>query len=342
MFSHRQIALLFLFFTAATQTSGSERVGNFTILDAYIRATYRSIEKTGDNFDLSDSIFALSWQKDNKLSTYFSIGNISARNVPIYYAETTGEELGFLSAYANYSGVYGRLRAGLIPLGFGHDGVVNLGERFYQRSKLFSERIVGLTDFGFSFFTENNGYYTEIIGHNGEVHTRSDGRLWVTGNWGFNDERKLNVQMSLQTGSVRKEVSTGSSNAIGGVDNDQNARWRNGAFFIHYYPQPWSFLLQIASGGVDQNTYNGDYLTHLFETSYRISRRITTGIRYEDFDPNRNIDDNRSTLASVLLMFTSDDLTSKVILLGTKVLEQDHQIPNDELRLVWVVSPFAH
>src|SRR5690606_34021741 len=133
--------------------------------------------------------------KDRKLSAYIAVGSTLSRNLPAYYAVVPHEELGFYEAYGEYVGVNGQLRMGLIPLNFGYDGILDQSERIFKRALPYSERILGLRDLGLSYFTSHNGYYTEIVGHNGEIDNQQDGRLWTTGRWGWSNDRNFRAQI---------------------------------------------------------------------------------------------------------------------------------------------------
>lgn len=318
-----------------------EKIGTFAIDSVFLRPTFISDEVEGGQFSLTDSQFSLGWKKNNNLSASFTIGSELNRNLPIYYAAAEQDRLGFIESYAQYQNVYGVVRFGLIPLHFGYDGHIKPGERYFNRSQIYSERIIGLTDVGVSFYTENNGYFTQLAAHNGEVDTQSDGRPWVTGIWGYTNSRNLRVQLSMQTGSVKKEISQGATTTLAAVTNGEAAKWRHGDLFVHWSPRNWNIVLEATGGEVQQGDTKGGYRAHMLEVSHFFSKNFGTGLRYDEFDPNNKTSGDRQTDSSLVFVAKSDDATSAFYLLGTKSNEQANERPNDQLRVVWVLTPYA-
>lgn len=318
-----------------------ERIGTFSFEELRLRATLLSQEDTGADFSLADSAFAMRWRKDKNISAYFEVASEKNRNLPVYYAAVAEDRLGFAEAYAEYQGVYGRVRFGLIPLDFGYDGMMRNYERLFNRSLVYTRGIIGISDFGLSFKTENNGYYSQIAAHNGEINTESDGRIWTSGNWGYSDRRRFRAQLSLQTGYVTGSVSEGAVHGVGGVNNGETALWKNGSFFLNWYPPNWNFVVQAGAGEVEQDSGNGRYNANMLELTRFFSKNFGAGFRYDQFDPDRNSDGDMQTEASLMFVFKSMDSTSDVILLATKSIEEANERPDDQLRLVWLLTPYS-
>ena len=333
-------ALIFLQSPCATAL---EKVGEFKIETITLRPTWVSDEQTGADFVLSDSVAAFSWSKDKKLSVLAGVGSTLERNLPVYYTATNEDELGFYEMYAQYQGVYGKTRFGLIPLNFGYDGVIESSHRYFERALPYKQRAFGLRDYGFSFYTENKGYFTEIIAHNGEVDTTSDGRLWTTARWGFDKGKDFRAQVSLQTGYVKDEVSLGNTeNVLGGVTNGETAKWRNGLIFLNWYPRRWNVVFQYGGGEFVQGDREGQFSTQTLTVTRLFNNQYGAGFRYDEFDPNSDLSNDKITEYSLLLLAKSIDSTSTVYLAGTKVEEQGTEVANDQLRLVWLLTPYVH
>lgn len=337
----RSFVLLVVFFLPFVFVSANEKVGTFAIESVHLRPTLTTTEDTGGDFDLADSQFALSWEKDNSTSAHFSMGSELNRGLPVYYAVAPEDKFGFIEAYAEYKFVYGMFQVGLIPLNFGYDGVLKLNERYFNYSLINTSRVIGSSDLGVSFFTENNGYYTQLIAHNGEIDTTSDGQIWATGNWGYTNERDLNIRLSLQTGYVEKEVSLGGANTLGGVTNGSTARWRNGAFFVNWYPRNWNVVLQTFSGGLVQGEYRSRYTSNLFQVDHFFSKNFGAGLRYDEFEPNSKASGDKKTETSLVFIAKTNDSTSAFTIIGTKTNEQKNEISNDTLRVVWILNPYT-
>jgi len=326
---------------ASVNSLASERVGVFSIEMIELRPTWRSEESDGSHFSLTDSNISFRWKLDKKLSATVSLGSQRERNLPIYYSAANDEQLGYYEAYAEYDAMYGRLRFGLLPLNFGYDGVLASSDRFFDRALPYEARAFGLRDTGFSFYTENKGYYTEVIGHNGEIDTEPDGRLWVTGRWGYTNERSFRTQLSLQTGYVEGVLSENSTNTLGGVVNDKTAQWRNGLLFAHWYPRDWNVVAQLGGGEVVQENHRGRFRSNLIEVTHYFSKNFGFGFRYDQFDPNRDVAGDAVARSSTAFIFKSKDSTSNVCFMYSKVAEEQRQVPNDEMRLFWLLTPYA-
>jgi hypothetical protein len=322
--------------------AAGERIGNIRIESISFRPTLLTLEDEGGEFDLADSSFSLSWKRDNNISTFVAVGSTEERNLPIYYAAPQLDNVGFFEAYAQYAGLYGNIRFGLLPLGYSYDGRLAEQDEVFNESLLFEERVIGRRDYGLSYYVTHKGYFTELIAHNGEIDTESDGRLFVTGHWGWTDSNRWTTTMSLQTGSVQGDVSDGGTNTLAGVTNGESAKWRHGAFYVNYHPRNLNVVMQIAGGAVEQDNYDGDYSSWLIELSHMWSKNMGFGIRIDELDPNRDLPDDKTTKTHLALMLRSNDRTSNVYLVGTKVSEEKGEVPNDELRLVWYVTPFAN
>lgn len=332
--------IVFVLF-AAGSVRADEKVGTLSIEMLRLRPTLLSHEAVGANFSLSDSAFGLRWRKNEKLSAYIEVGSELSRNLPIYYEDAAEDRLGFARAYAEYDGVFGSIRFGLIPLNFGYDGYIDSHNNIYESALPYSQRIIGSTDHGISFHTENKGYYTQLTAHNGEIDTTSDGRVWTSGNWGYSNSRNLRTQLSLQTGFVKGAVAS-TTNTIAGVNSGETAHWRNGLFFINWYPNNWNVVIQLGGGEVKQDSREGRYTNSMFELTRAVSKNFAAGFRYDQLDPNRKLNGDILTDLSLALVFKSADSSSKIIILGTKSMEESGEIPDDQLRLVWLLTPYTH
>jgi hypothetical protein len=342
---HCSRCLLFLqvlfFFACGGPLFADEKIGMFSIDSVFLRPEYISHEENGADISLSDSQFSLGWKKDNSFSAHMTVGSELQRNLPVYYATIPEDRLGFIEAYALYQNVYGEFRFGLIPILFAYDGRIKPSERYYNRSQIYSHRVIGLTDQGLSFWTSHNGYYTQLAMHDGEIDTTSDGRPWVTGLWGYTNDRNVRSQLSIQTGSVKKEVSLGATNSLAGVSNGDTAKWRSGNLFVNWYPRYWNIVFEFTGGEVQQGDDEGRYRAYMIEVSHFFTKNFGVGARYDDFDPNTDLTGDRQMDTSFVIVGKSDDSTSAFYLLGTKSNEQRGELPNDELRVVWVLTPYS-
>lgn len=326
----------------AQETLGYEKVGRLTVEEVLLRPTYISTEIKGGEFSLSDSSFKIRWQKDQNLSATVGVGSILERGIPAYYLSTTPDDaLGFYEVYADYQGLYGRLRAGLQPLNFGFYGAQPGAERIFQRPLIYQNRIIGLRDYGVSFYTGHNGFYTELIGHNGEVdHKPNDGNLWVTARWGWSNERNLRVQVSAQTGRTKPVSTAEGDSTLAGWNRADSARWRFGALSVNWFPRRWEVTAQVMAGEREQESSEGGIFSAQLEVINYIGDRWGWGLRHDEFDPNDKQSGDKQMQVSGLLFVKSDDSTSLFSIVISKNLEEINQQSNDQVLLGWRLTPY--
>ncbi len=334
--------LLAGFLFVSVSARAEEKVGTFSVDEVRLRPTYASSEGASGQFSLDDSAFGVRWARDKHLSAYIEVGALESRNLPIYYNTPAETGYGFTNAFAEYAGVYGRVRYGLLPIGFGYDGSIKSSSRLFQRGQLFENKVVGFADTGLSLFTKHNGYYTELILHNGAIEQSPGSRLWTTTHFGWTNDREWRAQLSLQTGYVNGEQSLGATNTIAGVNNGQTAKWRNGALFVNWSPRDWNAVIEIAGGQVEQNSHSYGYSSNRVEVTRYYTHNFGTGIRYDYFDPNTSVGQDAQTAISAMVALRSDDATSTFLIIGTKNLEEGYQVNNDELRVSWLLTPYTH
>lgn len=336
------IAATFVLTVAAPEAANAEeKIGTFAIENIRLRPTYNSAESSGGQFAMADSAFSLRWSKANSLSAVVEVGPLAARYKPIYVDPATEAGYGFTQAYAEYSGIYGRVRFGLIPTNYGYDGSVNSNLRLFSPGQLIQNRLVAYDDNGISFFTQHNGYFTELIVHNGEIENSNEGRLWATSNFGWTNNRDWRTQLSLSTGTVNGTASTAATTTIAGVKNAETAKWRHADFFANWSVRDWNVVLEAAGGQVEQSDHSGGYAFDRVEISRFFSKNFGSGLRYDYFDPDTNIGKNAMTNIGLMLAIRSDDATSTLAIVGTKVLEEGHQVNNDQIMVSWLLTPYT-
>lgn len=325
-----------------TRAHADESVGRIKVEEVLLRPTYFSEEKEGGEFSFADSSAVIEWHKDLNFSARLMIGSTLERGVPqIYQATEPDDQLGFVEAYAQFTGIYGYVRAGLLPLNFGLMGMKEDYERIWPHSLLFSERIVGQRDYGFSYYTGHNRFYTELVIHNGEVDTKpNDGNPWVTTRWGWKDE-KFHIQITGQTGRSVSEGTTSGSTEIAGWDRTKNAQWRFFALSMAWQSRRTEVNFQATAGEVDQSDKTKTLSLYQLDFVRHISPNWGVGFRHDQYDKNAKASDDRVSEESLMVFTKSSDATSLLSLVGTKVLEERNQIPNDKLWLQWRLTPFV-
>ncbi len=329
-------------FLSGTVASANESVGRIRLEEVLLRPTYFSQEKEGGEFSFQDSNVTVEWRKDENFSARFKIGSTLERGVPQIFLETApDDELGFIEAYAQFSGVYGELRAGLVPLNFGLRGMSQDYERIWPYTILFEDRIIGLRDYGVSYYTGHNRFYTEFILHNGEVDTKpNDGNPWVTTRWGWEKE-KFQVQVSGQTGRSVKDTTNQGSQTLAGWDRSKNAQWRFVALSLAWRLKKWNINFQATAGEAEQGDDEKTLALYQFDFMRHLGPNWGVGLRHDQFDRNTKSKNDLVSEESAMIYTKSTDSTSLLSLVFTKRLEEDKQVPNDKLWLQWRLTPFV-
>ncbi len=320
-----------------------ETVGRLKVEEILLRPTYFSEEGKGGQFSFQDSMVSFQWMKDDNISAHIAIGSVLERSVPVFYLEATpADQLGFIEAYAQYTGIYGHVRAGLVPLGFGSSGVDKNRDRVWPKAMLFSERIVGERDYGVSFFTQNNNFYTELTVHNGEIdQPQNDGNLWITTRWGWANERKFQAQFSGQAGRTDAAATTAGSSTLAGWDLTKGAQWRFAGLSLAWRPRYWDIHFNGTFGEQEQSGKTDSLTTYQFDFIRYHGRNWGFGLRHDQLDSNTKAHNDQVLRESAMLLNQSDDGTSLVSLVYTKRLEEKYQVGNDEVWLQWRVTPFV-
>lgn len=320
-----------------------ERAGQLSISEVLLRPTYLSTEGLGGKFSLSDSQFGVGWDMQPHMRARFLVGSLTQRQAPLYYQSTeAADQIGFVEAYGEYQGIYGKVAMGLMPLPMGYENRVPDRELIFPDAQIYSQRIVARRDYGFSFYTGHNGYFTEIMAHNGEgAETNDDGNIWVTSRWGWSDDRRTHVQVSAQAGRTEAaSTNTSGDTSIAGFDKSLSATWRLTQLTLHWYPRKWDVILEGLYGEVEQKEFQNQFESYRLDVIHRISSGFGMGLRYDYLDRNKKLNDDAESVSSLALIFGGDDDTSRVYLIGSKKTEEGTELPNDELRLVWRIRPY--
>jgi hypothetical protein len=315
-----------------------EQLGRIEIDNLVLRPQFTLLEPAKANFELGESLFAVRWEMDARVRAVFAVGSKTLLGTSVHFADELPEELGFVEAYGEYESDYGTFRAGLQPVGLGFEGNVREADMDMPRSLIYQRRLAPLRDIGVSYEVDYNGYFTRLMVHNGESGANEDGRPWYTGRWGWGTPDRWRVGFGGQTGTTKPESTSVTDDELAGVNEDEEAQWRMGGPFIVWTPHRWRVALEAYLGELVQNEDLRKFSAGNLTVAYT-GRKWFVGLRYDHFDPNH---DNKTDLernVSLALGLTSERRTSRLYLVGTKVFEESGQVPNDELLLIWHLTP---
>lgn len=322
-------------------SQASEKLGVLSVEDLFFRPYFLVREGQEAEFGLGETSLALSWFKTQELGGIIRLGSRALINPMIHFSDDVKEELSIVEAFAQLSGIYGRLRMGLIPIEFGIEGQWQESEIYFPRSLIFEKRLIPLRDFGISYQVGIQGYYTRIAIHNGEGESdNKDGQMFYTASWGWSDYKNVNVGISSMTGTT-KPISTQNvtQDLIAGINVDNAALWRLGQIYIHWHPNDWFFLSEFMFGELEQSEKVTKFNASHLDLGYRWNPNFKLFVRYDQFDPNESKDKDLEQKSSLALVFSDKYNTNSLYLIATKIFEQGSNVHNDEFRLIWSLTP---
>ncbi len=330
---------VFILWPSAALAVTREDIGVLKIHDILLRPNFFSGEGGRGSFSIGESSFALRWELEEKFAGVIRLGPRSLINPSARYSAVVDDDVLLVEAFAELNHPYGRFRFGRIPVEFGIEGRQWERHLIFPRSLLFKERVALLRDVGGSYEISHNNFYTALAIHNGEGDTDQDGRLWYTARWGYQTEQ-FEIGMAGQTGGTKPTTTALSGDTLAGVDPTEEAHWRMGGIYSAIHNKGFDWTLEYYVGEREQADVIGKFVAGHMDMSVEIDRYLSVHLRYDHFDPNLKISNDLQQEVSLGIMLSNKTHSSNLLLVGTKVLEEaSAQIPNDELRLIWTLSP---
>lgn len=315
-----------------------EDIGELKIHDLLLRPSFTYRERKEGAFSVGESSFALRWELEEKFSGVIRLGPRTLMNPVARYQSKVTDDVTLVEAFAEYNDPYGRFRLGRLPVEFGYEG--RIWERYliFPRSLLFENRAMMLRDVGFSYEIAHDRWFTGFVIHNGESDVDADGQVWYTARCGF---RKENLQIGLngQTGWTKPSATSASGDTLSGVDPTKDAHWRVGGLDAVFNDIRWEYVLEYYLGENEQEKRVRKFRTGHADVGYEWSKRFATRLRYDHFDPDTVVKGDLEQRVSLGLVFSNRTKSSNLILVATKVIEERSEVPNDEFRLIWSLSP---
>lgn len=341
MFRMRLSFLLFLLIGSGHAFAARDEIlGRLEVSEILLKPYFLLKEGSQSEFLIGDTSFTMSWYKDELISSRLKIGSADLLNKPVHYKPAVTEDLKIVEAFAQVKGAYGEARLGLIPLDYGLEGATTEGELIFPRSLLFKTHIIGLRDYGASYKISDRGFYTRLAVHNGESDRNLDGRMWMTSTWGYDGLKNMRLGISGQTGSTKPISTSTSTGTLAGVDINKEAKWRMVDLFASWRPRYWTLTLEATMGDLLQEKEVRKFYVGHFDIAYELSDKWGLQARYDMYDPNNKLKDDIQTEISAGAAYKSEHETSVIYLIATKILEQGKEKANDEIRLIWRVTPF--
>jgi len=332
-----------VFFLGCLFTSplfAQEQLGKLVVNDLTLRPQGYYLERQQGEFELGESSVGLLWELDDQLSSQFRIGAHSLRGKPRLYLDSkNGNDIDLVEAYGQYQGLLGRIRIGLIPLELGREGTLPESELIFPRSQIYSQGLFGLRDLGINYFINYNRFFTALTAFNGESDSNKDQKTWYGARWGY-DFAKLRVEAFGQTGSTSPLSTTGSLLNVARFDPTKDSKWRMGGLYADWRPSNFVVSLEGVVGDMEQLAATHRFASATIDMGQIGGRGLGYFFRYNPFDPDVRRDNDAIHRISLAVVKANSSLTSKVILIGSKVMEEGgSQVANDEIRLIWSLTP---
>ncbi len=332
------LALLFLGVPFGHASVLREDIGELKIQDLLLRPSFMLREAAQSDFSIGESSVALRWELEQKYAGVIRIGSRTLMNPMAHYSPTVKDDIMLVEAFAEYTDVYGRFRFGRMPVEFGYEGRKWERNLIFPRPLIFQRRAIMLRDVGVSYDVSQNNWYTGFVVSNGESDADTDGRTWYTARFGFHDDH-FEAGFNGITGSTKPVATLTSGDTLAGVDTTKEAKWRMGGLFVNINQKNWDWVAEYYQGDLIQEKKVSKYNTGHTDLSHDFTKRFSAHLRYDFFDPNLKVMNDLERQVSLALVLSNGTHSSNVILVGTKVIEQGTQVPNDEVRLIWSLSP---
>lgn len=334
-------------------TQSKELIGNLTVSDLLIQPRFISTEDDTNDFNLDRSFFFFSWKMNNELSAHFGVGrqDLMNHNSRLSINQDPNvvsgfDDFSFFEAYAQLDSKFGTVRAGVIPLMFGWEGVHRESEWIFPRTLFYggedtdltyTSQNFGLRDQGVSYFVSYKDFYTQVAIHNGENGKDQDGKIWHTGVVGWKNKSGLEGALSFSNGKYKSQSNT---------DPELDFSYANAFFGFQFYD-----LMLLGEGfiGEEQREFEttpGEGLKKRFwdyhiDASHPITKGLAGLLRYEVYDPNSNDSNDRTQRIIVGLGLSNELRTSNLYLWAINNKEEGTDLNNDQYMLVWKVRSLS-
>ena len=294
---------LFVVVLFGTNLYADEKLGELSIDYILLKPRIETQEPFRVDMNIEGSQAAFRWKYQPELSAVFSIGTDSSigRTAFIYTDEERDNfDLSLIEAYGEVIGDTGNWRLGLQPIRFGIEGGRSELETLFRRPLFYKVGVLPLRDIGLSYYIKHREFFVEFTIHNGESDSNEDGRVWVTGNWGWQASRYFKLGAMGSTGSFREEATANSSLSLAQFDKDSNSEWRMGGLFLEYEFQKWEIRMQALTGNVDQKGVesSGFNAGHL-DFNYNATPYWGVLFRADTFDPDFKVGKDDTSEVSI-------------------------------------------
>ncbi len=321
--------LLLLSATVSAQEDNKLNVPQITLSDFYFQPEIRAIEGGKGGMD------PLSWTLTAKTNFASWVDlQVSVGATPLLYRPTwaPSQSLGpvaVIDALATLHSLIGDIYAGQSLVPWGLEGQTKESQLWLPRDLLFENGAFPLRDVGVGIKTEINGFYMNLMAHNGEGGDSGDqdNRMFVTSQWGFYGPANSTFGISATAGRVSVPL----------VVNEEHVRGGNLFFGFNIFGlglQTEGSYLQYISAPQTVDTF----AWHI-DLEHPITDHINFIGRYEQYNPNTRVTSNIQTRAYAGGEYHSKDNSSRLFLFAVQNALSQSSVPGNQIQLAWRLSP---
>lgn len=330
------------------ESQKSELVGTLSVSDLLMQPRFLSTEDSTNNFELGRSYLFFTWKMNKELSAHFGVGRQELVNHNTRLAVNVSnsgdyKDFAFFEAYGQLDTKFGTVRAGLIPLAFGWEGIHKESEWIFPRTLFYGgeddtylTQNFGLRDYGVSYFVSYKDFYTQTTIHNGENGKDLDGKTWHTAIVGWKNKSGLEGALSMSNGKYRN----------GNTNPELDFSYANAFFGFQFHN-----LLILGEGTLGQEekefeTTPGEGLKKRFwdyhvDASHPIKKGLAILARYELYDPDTNVENDRTQRNIIGFDFFNELRTSNFYIWAIQNKEDGNDINNDQLMVIWKIRSLS-
>lgn len=318
-----------------------EALGQFRFSEFSLQPRLRIEEPGQGGFEIRQTWLGFEWQKDETIRGSIWLGSSDLTTPAIWFSPKDRPDFGIDEAFLEGKNPYGDIRAGLINVQQGYEGVHPewswvLPESRARRSGWLIKR-----DFGVQLRWQTQPFYTALSVHNGESGPNTDGKLWYSGVWQWKNSEGVGFLTTAAVGNTRSEATsttlakksstTPTSRFV--FDGTQDAKIRYGTMALFREDERTLFLLEGGRGEIVQLGEKAPYSWGRLDISWNFGGDLSILMRYEQLQPDTRDKDTLIGSGSLGFSVTSKDRLQSVTVLGTHNTETP-TINNDEYMVI--------
>lgn len=334
----RKLVCLLILLPLTGRAEELERLGRFEISEFALSPRLRMQEPGQGGFELSQSWIGFEWSRDEFVRGVLKLGSSDLSAPVIWMSPQTRPSFGVSEAWMEGRSFYGDVRAGLLSIPQGFEGVAPewasvLPETRTRRESWFIKR-----DFGLQFLWKTKGWDTSMAVHNGESGDNADGRYWVTSHWQYRGPNGGGALLTAAVGETR-DLSTSLSTAPlaknGFVfDPNADAKIRHASLSLFQEARRNLLLIEAGRGEILQNDERRPFHWGHLDWVANWGGDFSFLFRYEQNQANEKDASSLVRSAGAGFSISSRENLQSLTVFGQRI-EENPDLPSDELWLIF-------